>query len=127
MEYMAIKHLHMTCALLSGSFFLLRGIWMLRASPLLARRWVKVVPHVIDTLLLVSAIILVLWSGQYPFAQSWLGAKVVALVVYIVLGVVALKTGRTMTVRALALAGALLAFAYIISVAVTRQVVPFLG
>ncbi len=127
MEYTAIKMLHMSCAALSGSFFLVRGIWMLRASTLLDRRWVKILPQVIDSILLVSALTMVFWSGQYPFAQPWLGAKVVALVLYIILGVIALRTGRTLAVRASALAGALLAFAYIVSVAVTRQVVPFLG
>lgn len=125
MDYLAVRHMHMGFAALSGAFFLLRGVWMLRASPLLQQRWVRIAPHVIDTLLLASAFYLMFVSRQYPFAQPWLGAKVCALVLYIGLGTVALKRGRTAQVRALAFGGALLAFAYIAAVAVTRQVIPF--
>ena len=125
MDYLAVKHLHMACAALSGSLFLLRGAWMLRASPMLQRRWVRIAPHVIDTTLLASALVLVFRSGQYPFAQPWLGAKVCALVLYIVLGTVALKRGRTPQVRALAFGAAVLTFLYIVAVAVTRHVIPF--
>ncbi|MFZ2296235.1 MAG: SirB2 family protein [Polaromonas sp.] len=121
MNYLAIKHLHVTCAVLSGSFFLLRGIWMLGDSPMLQRRWVKVVPHVVDTLLLASALVLVFWSGQYPFVQTWLTAKVLALIAYIVLGTIALKRGKTKGVRTFAFFAALATFAYIVAVALTRQ------
>ena len=121
MNYLAIKHLHITFAALSGSFFLLRGFWMLPESPMLQRRWVKVVPHVVDTLLLGSALVLVFWSGQYPFVQAWLTAKVLALIVYIVLGTIALKRGKTKGVRTFALLAALATFAYILAVALTRQ------
>ena len=130
MNYLAIKHLHITFAVLSGSFFLLRGLWMLLDSPMLQRRWVKVVPHVVDTLLLTSALVLVFWSGQYPFVQAWLTAKVLALVVYIVLGTIALKRGKTKGVRSFALLAALATFAYIVAVALTRNAAPawqFLG
>jgi uncharacterized membrane protein SirB2 len=120
-NYLALKHLHVTCAVLSGSFFLLRGLWMLTDSPLLQRRWVRVVPHVVDTLLLATALVLVFWSGQYPFVQPWLTAKVLALVAYIVLGTIALKRGKTKGVRTFALLAALATFAYIVAVALTRQ------
>lgn len=122
MNYLVVKHLHITFAVISGSFFLLRGIWMLRSSDMLQRRWVKVVPHAVDTLLLTTALIMVFWSGQYPFDQPWLTAKVLALVAYIALGTVALKRGRTGAVRAGALFAALAVFAYIVAVALTRQV-----
>jgi uncharacterized membrane protein SirB2 len=124
-NYLTIKYLHMSCAALSGSFFLLRGIWMLRKSDMLQQRWVKVLPHIVDTLLLASALVMVFWSAQYPFVQPWLTAKLIALIVYIVLGTVALKRGKTKTVRSWALVGALLTFAYIVTVAVTRQPMMF--
>lgn len=122
MNYLAIKHLHIACAMLTGTLFFARGIWMLSDSPLLQRRWVKVVPHVVDTVLLTSALTLVIWSGQYPFAQNWLTAKLIALFAYIGLGTIALKRGRTKRVRATAFIGALLVFGYIIKLALTRQV-----
>ena len=121
MSYLAIKHIHITCAVLSFLLFSLRGIWMLQGSALLRQRWVKIVPHVVDTLLLASALVMVFWSAQYPFVQAWLTAKVVALVAYIILGTIALKRGKTKTVRLSAFLAALVVFAYIVKVALTRQ------
>lgn len=125
MNYLAIKYLHITSVALSGSFFLLRGFWMLRESDMLQQRWVKVLPHIIDTLLLSSALIMVFWSAQYPFVQPWLTAKVIALIAYIGLGTVALKRGKTKAVRTWAWLAALTTFAYIVAVALTRQAMIF--
>ncbi|MBK7547745.1 MAG: SirB2 family protein [Rhodoferax sp.] len=127
MTYLLVKHLHITCAVLSGSFFLLRGVWMLLESDALQRRWVKVVPHVVDTVLLTSALTMVFWSAQYPLVQPWLTAKVLALLAYIVLGTIALKRGQTKATRTAALVAALAVFAYIVLVALSRQVLPFLA
>ena len=125
MDYLALKHFHMACAALSGSLFVLRGIWMLRESAMLQRRWVRIAPHVVDTLLLASALILVTWSRQYPLVQNWLTAKIIALIAYIALGTIALKRGRNKTVRVCAFIAALAVFAYIGLVAMTKQVLVF--
>lgn len=121
MSYLAIKHLHLTCVALSGAGFLLRGVWMLLDSPRLQARWVRVLPHVIDTGLLASALALAWMSAQYPFAQGWLTAKVIGLLAYIGLGTFALKRGKTKAQRSVFLVLALLAFAYIVGVALTRS------
>ncbi|KFI07285.1 SirB2 family protein [Massilia sp. BSC265] len=121
MPYIALKHLHVSFVALSGLLFLVRGIWMMRASPNLGQRWVKIVPHVVDTLLLASAVGLAVVSHQYPGQMPWLTAKLVGLVAYIVLGTIALKGGRTKEVRSAALIGALASFAYIVAVAVTKN------
>ncbi|MGI4844242.1 MAG: SirB2 family protein [Janthinobacterium lividum] len=121
MPYIALKHLHVTFVALSGLLFLVRGIWMLRASPRLQQRWARIVPHIVDTLLLASAIGLAVVSHQYPGQMPWLTAKVVGLVAYIVLGTIALKRGRTQGVRTAAFVGALACFAYIVAVAVTKN------
>ena len=121
MPYIALKHLHVSFVALSGLLFLVRGIWMLRASPRLQQRWARIVPHIVDTLLLASAIGLAVVSHQYPGQMPWLTAKVVALVGYIVLGTIALKRGRTEGVRTAAFVGALACFAYIVAVAVTKN------
>lgn len=122
MSYLAVKHLHMTCAALSGLLFLARGILMLRDSPLLHRRWVNSSSHVIDTVLLASALTMIFWSAQYPFVQNWLTVKVIAVVAYIVVGAVALKRGKTKGIRTGAFILALLIFGYIVKVALTKQV-----
>jgi len=100
---------------------------MLHASPRLNQRWVRVVPHVVDTFLLASAIAMVVMSGQYPFVAGWLTAKVVALIVYIGLGMLALRRARTRGVRLAAWVAAQAGVIYIVAVALTRQALPFVG
>ena len=121
MNYLLLKHLHVTAVVVSGTGFFLRGLLMLNDSPLLQRRLLRVMPHVVDTNLLGSAITMAVLSAQYPFVQPWLTAKFCGLLAYIVLGMVALKRGRTKAQRAAFFVAALLAFAYIVSVALTRN------
>jgi uncharacterized membrane protein SirB2 len=123
--YTALKYLHVTCVALSGTGFVLRGVWMMQGSPMLARRWVRVLPHVLDTVLLGSAIALAVMIGQYPLTHGWLTAKVLGLIAYIVLGTIALKNGRTRGIRITAFCAALLTFTYVVAVAITKSVVPF--
>lgn len=126
MIYLALKHLHVTCVVLSGLGFCLRGWWMLRDSPTLQQRLVRILPHVVDTLLLGSALSMAFLSGQYPFVQGWLTAKLGGLLAYIVLGAMALKRGRTKAIRARYFVLALLAYGYIVSVALSRNPLPWL-
>lgn len=125
MDYLALKALHVGCAILSIAGFVGRGALMLLDSPLLQQRWLRVAPHVVDTVLLASALWLVWLIGQYPFVQGWLTAKVLALVAYIALGSVALKRGRSKRGRAVAFALALGAAGYIVSVALSRDPLGF--
>lgn len=120
-----VKHLHMTFALLSFLGFFVRGLWMLMESDLLRRRWVKIVPHINDTLLLVSALILASLMGLSPGAHPWLLAKILALFVYIGLGVLAFRHPRK-GVRATAWIAALVVFLYIVSVAFSKHPMGFL-
>ena len=123
--YIAIKHSHMLFAVISGLFFLVRGAWMLMDSGMLQKKWVKILPHINDSLLLLCAIGLSVMSHQYPIAQDWLTVKVLALIAYIVLGVIALKKGKTKGIRTLALVGALFAFVFTFSVARTHNPMGF--
>ena len=119
-----LKAIHVGSAMLSITGFVLRGIWMLQGSPLLKARATRIVPHVVDTLLLGSAIALALRIAQYPCVHAWLSAKVLALLAYIVLGSIALKYGKTRRVRVLSFGLALAVFLYIVLVAVTRSPAP---
>lgn len=119
--YAAIKHIHFTCVVLSLLGFVVRGLWMLGGSSMLQERWVRVVPHVVDTLLLASALTLAVMIGQYPFVHGWLTAKVLGLIAYIGLGTVALKRGRTRRIRLTAWLAALAVFGYIVSVALSHD------
>ncbi len=88
---------------------------------MLQQKWVKVVPHVNDTLLLSCAIYLMFATQQFPIADQWLSVKVVALFVYVGLGTAAIKRGKTPGKRALFALSALAVFAYIVAVAFSKS------
>jgi uncharacterized membrane protein SirB2 len=118
-DYALLKHLHVAAAGVSLALLVLRGAWRFASPERLAARWVRIVPHVVDTVLLVSALLLAWQIGRG--AAPWLAAKLVALVVYVALGTVALKRGRTPGIRAGAFFLALATFGYIVSVAITKS------
>lgn len=113
--------LHVGCVVLSTAGFLLRGVWMLVDSPLRTSRPARVLPHVVDSLLLLGALGLAATLGARPFAQPWLTAKVLALLAYIGLGMVAFRFGRTKRVRATAFVAAIGVVAYLVAVALTKD------
>lgn len=113
--------IHIVTALLSISGFIFRGILHLRGSDLLSRKWLKISPHVNDTLLIISAIILVRQSDLIFLTTPWLQAKIVALILYITLGLIAFRFAKTKTVSLLAWIGAILVFSYIVAVAITKN------
>ena len=126
-SYTILKAVHLATAAASITLFALRGGWMIAAPERLRLRWVRIVPHVIDTLLLASAIALAIMIRKYPGTHGWLTAKVVALLAYIVLGSIALKRGRTLKLRIAAFVAALATFAYIVWVAITKSPAGFLA
>lgn len=93
--YMIAKHLHLTAVGLSILFFVFRFIWSQFDASSLSKKWVKILPHVIDTVLLASAIWLCILLSQYPFVNAWLTFKVIGVVLYIVFGLFALKKAKT--------------------------------
>jgi uncharacterized membrane protein SirB2 len=118
---MLAKDIHVLCVILTLIFFVIRGAWMIWSPELLKKKWVRILAPVIDTVLLVSAIIQAVKIHQYPFVHGWLTAKVLALIIYIGLGMVALSYGKTKQTRITALLGSLLWFSYIVSVALTKN------
>ena len=144
MAYSLLKQLHLTTIAITLALFVLRGIWMMTASPRLQARWVRIVPHVNDTLLLTSGISLAVLLQQYPLVHGWLTAKFFALILYIVLGTYALKDsdplrakarvesyalkrGKTQKQRIAAWIVALLVFGYMVAVAITHDPAPFIN
>lgn len=127
MQYFAAHHAHVTFVAVSILLFMLRGGLMLKGSPALGDPALRVLPHVVDTLLLASA----LWLASVmhlPFLQTpWLIVKVLGLLAYIGLGSVALRYGRSRRVRASAFVLALFTVSWIVSVAVLHHPAGFLG
>ncbi|HWK63077.1 MAG TPA: SirB2 family protein [Eoetvoesiella sp.] len=118
MNYLAIKHLHITAAVLSILFFVLRAYWSVAGSPKLQARFVRIAPHVIDTVLLVCGIILAVMIGP---EQPWILAKLIGVVLYIVIGTIAIKRGKTPGARAVAAVAAVLVFFYIVGIAINHN------
>lgn len=127
MDYTLLKQVHLSTIALTLALFVLRGVWMMADSRLLQARWVRIVPHANDTLLLASGIGLAALMQQYPLVHGWLTAKFFALLAYIVLGTVALKRGRTKARRIAAWLAALAVFGYMVAVARAHDPFPFAG
>ena len=125
MTYLFLKSLHLATIALTLALFVLRGAWMMAGSPRLQARWVRIVPHVNDTLLLSSGIALAVLVQQYPLVHGWLTAKFFALIAYILLGTIALKRGKTKAQRLVAWIAALLVFSYMVAVAMAHDPFPF--
>ena len=121
-----IKLIHMSTAFISISLFILRGLWVYRGSPMMNKKWVKIVPHINDTILLITAVVLALAIQQYPFVDSWLTAKFIALIIYIILGMFALKRAKELKNKMIFFILSLIVFAYIVSVALTHSASWFL-
>ncbi len=119
--YGDIKWLHIGCVLASGSLFSLRGCLMLCGSRFANHATLARLSYVIDTMLLTAAVLLTIIIHQYPLVQAWLTAKLLLLIVYILLGILALRRGRTRWTRGGYLLAAILVYGFIISVAVAHN------
>jgi uncharacterized membrane protein SirB2 len=121
MDYHALKVLHQTAVLLSFTGFLARGLGSLAGATWVDGRAAKTLPHIVDSVLLLSALALAFMLRLNPAATPWLLSKLIALVVYIGFGLLALRPRLSRASRTVAFAAALATFGYIVSVAITKQ------
>lgn len=121
--YTLIKNVHVVTAFISITGFVIRGMLKLMDSSLIQNKLVRVAPQLIDTILLLSAIALVVMSRQYPFVTAWVTAKLFAVIVYIGLGVMLMRVAKEHWHRVAAFGLALVTIAYILVVATTRQII----
>jgi len=125
MHFLLLRNLHVMFVVGSYTLFFLRGVWTLNGSPIMQKRWVRIVPHVVETLLLISALALAYTINQYPFVDAWLTAKIGGLVLYVGFGYVALSGGMSKTVSFWTWMAAQAAFFYIVLVAITHDPSPW--
>lgn len=125
--YETLKLVHVGTAILTISGFILRGYWMFSGSPNLQLKIVRVLPHIVDTVFLVSGIALIFILNLPVMSQAWLLMKFIALLAYIVFGAIALGRGKTMRSRTIAFVLALATFAYIAGVALSKSTASWLA
>ncbi len=121
LDYLTLKYVHITSVVISYTLFLLRGIWMLRVSPLLQQRWVKITPHINDTILLLSAVTMAVIAHRNPLVEHWLAAKIIGLLIYIILGYTAFRLAKMRQTKIIVWVLAQIVFAYIVLVALTKN------
>lgn len=127
MDYSLLKSIHLGLAFVSVSGFILRWSWRMRQSPLAFARATRVVPHVVDTLLLGTALLMIFLVGQAPVSAGWLTAKIGGLLLYIALGILAMRSAPAARRSVPAFMAALFVFAWIVSVARTKSPLGFLS
>jgi len=116
-----LKLLHVTTVFVSFVLFVLRAYSIFSQGQFHRTRLFRLAPHINDSILLASALGLVIALKQYPFIEAWLTVKVLLLPVYIFLGMAFMKWAKTGWERVVLFTSAVLCFAYIVSVAVSRQ------
>ncbi|MGE0797208.1 MAG: SirB2 family protein [Lautropia sp.] len=121
MDYTTVKLIHQGAVALSLTGFLVRGAAALADAAWVRSRAARTLPHIVDTVLLASAVVLAWMLRLHPGNAPWILAKLIGLVVYIALGIVALRAGGSWPVRATALLAALATAGWIVSVAVTKS------
>ncbi len=124
---MLLKHLHMAVAFISVALFTLRFAWTLSGSSLLTQKWVKITPHVIDTLLLALGVVMMMKLALNPFEQLWLGEKLLAVLAYIFTGYYTLKLARNRMMQVFGYLGAIGWVLLIVRLATTKQALFFVS
>ncbi|WP_158969861.1 SirB2 family protein [Paraglaciecola sp. L3A3] len=124
--YTLVKHLHLTAIGLSVLLFIFRFVLLSIKSPMLQKKWIRVLPHIVDTVLILSAITLCVLLQQYPLVDAWVTEKLFALIMYIFMVVLALKMARNSFMRVVGFVGALSWVAFAGMVAISKQPILFL-
>lgn len=119
--YEVVKHLHLSAMLLSVLLFLFRFVLTLKGATYLSKKWLKILPHIVDTVWLVSAIVLCVMLQQYPLTEGWVTEKLLAFIMYMLMVTISLKLAKTNLMRFVGLVGALSWLAYAGKVAVTKH------
>jgi uncharacterized membrane protein SirB2 len=120
MNYVLLKYVHIFCVAASFALFFVRGLWTLQTYPPAPEAWVRMLPHAVDGLLLVSAIGMIVTATQFDWS-TWLQVKLVLVVVFVVMGVLVFRSSTRRPVKAIAWLLGLLLFLFITTVALLHQ------
>lgn len=120
MSFIALKHMHVTLVAISVVLFMLRFFWVTIGAGIARQKWVKIVPHIIDTALLLSIVGMLIHWQMWPWETPWLINKVIGLVGYILFGLVAMKATASW-LRYVGFVGALSWIMFLMHIAFSKQ------
>lgn len=120
MNYLLLKYFHIFCVASSFALFFVRGMWMMRAYPPAQERWAKVLPHIVDALLVLTAVGMIAIAPKLGL-PVWLQVKIGLLVVYVLLVLVVFRLGRNRLQKGAAWLAGLALFLFVTTVAVLRH------
>lgn len=121
MSYLILKYIHIVCAAASFALFFIRGIWAIRAYPSVQEPWARALPHIIDGLLVCSAVAMFYISFPTAWGGAWMIVKFVLIGVYAALATYVLRFAKGKSLRLAVWGAALLLFLYITSIAVLHN------
>ena len=121
MSYLALKYIHIVFVAASFALFFIRGLWAMRAYPPAQEKWVRILPHAVDGILLLSAVGMLLGGTGTLWAGNWLAVKIGLVAIYVVLSIVALRLLNHTMLRMIAWVLALATFLFATSVAVLHN------
>ncbi|MCW9024562.1 MAG: SirB2 family protein [Gammaproteobacteria bacterium] len=120
MLYSFIKNLHLATVSFSIVFFIIRGLWKFNHSNWYRKKWARRLSQLNDIILLSCGIFMAISLQQYPFVHQWLTAKLILLVIYILLGMLALHWARSRQLQLGAWLSAILVYGYLVGTALNR-------
>ena len=123
--YTAVKHIHLTAIILSLVLFIARFVLLWLKSSKLNSKLLKVLPHLVDTVLIVSAITLCVLLQQYPLVDAWVTEKLLALIMYVFMVTLALRLANNNFMRIIGFVGAISWVAFAGAVAMSKQAILF--
>jgi len=119
--YPLLKMLHVGFALISITALALRFWWNWRKPEVIPGLWLKIGPHINNALLIISAFALAFLLALSPHSQPWLMNKLIFLVLYVVLAILAVKPTFSLKVRAGAFISAFVIFMAMAHIAVSKM------
>jgi uncharacterized membrane protein SirB2 len=122
----AVIHLHVTAVVISLALFSFRFALKYKGSKILEKKWLKITPHVVDTILLGSAIWLLTLSSMTQ-VDGWVASKVIGVIMYILSGFFALKWAKTNRSRIIGFVCAVIWIMLTASVGFSKQPFSFLA
>ena len=121
MSFLLIKYVHITSVAASFALFFVRGFWVMRSYPQPQEPWVRILPHLVDGLLVASAIGVFILSPQKGWPGDWLTVKLALIVLYVGMAQYLFHVARAIVIKALVWLLALLVFLFVTTIAVLHD------